>query len=218
VGVVHVGGAFHESVGAARTRRLRRAGFLLLLGRWGGAELPHHPALVGVVPALHYLALGEAEDADAGDLQRVACGRDAPELSPVGPANRPAGDNLVAFGDLVFDLGVEVGEGFVELAHEPLYVLGTSLQRGAVGLVSEVAVEDLVRQLQLPLVAHLLYVAPEDSLVLLSGHPPPPFHHRFLAPIPYARSLQWRNESFDPPRPQHVRHERPAPALPTRLL
>src|SRR5215217_7858786 len=91
---------------AARTRRLRRAGFLRLLGRWDGAKLLHHAELVEVVPTLHYLALGEAEDADASDLQRVACGRDAPELSAVGPAHRPAGDNLVVFGDLVFNLGV----------------------------------------------------------------------------------------------------------------
>ncbi len=48
------------------------------------------------------------------------------------------------------------------------------------GLVGEVAVEDLVRKLQVPLVGELLDVAPEDGLVLFCGHAVPP------SPIPLA--------------------------------
>jgi hypothetical protein len=47
---------------------------------------------------------------------------------------------------------------------------GAALERGAVGLVGEVAVEDLVHCLQVPLVGDLLDVTPEDVLVLLCGH------------------------------------------------
>src|SRR5918994_7891050 len=123
-----------------------------------------------------------------------------PELPAVGPAHPPAGDHLVALGDLVLYLGVEVGEGFLELAREPLDVLGAALQHGAVGLVGEIVVEDLIHQIQLPLVAHLLDVAPENGLVLLRRHPPPPSRSAdLLAPTRYARYLLWRNEPFDPP-------------------
>src|SRR5215217_4275884 len=52
---------------------------------------------------------------------------------------------------------------------EALYVLGTTLEGRAVGLVGDVALEDLVHYLQVILVADLLGVAVEDGLVLFSG-------------------------------------------------
>src|ERR687893_2406849 len=54
---------------------------------------------------------------------------------------------------------------------EALYVLRTTLEGRAVGLVGDVALEDLVHYLKVMLVADLLGVASEDSLVLFgSGH------------------------------------------------
>src|SRR5918998_5083022 len=49
---------------------------------------------------------------------------------------------------------------------EALYVLGAALERRAVGLVGDVAVEDLVGDLESALIKDLLNVTPEDGLVL----------------------------------------------------
>ena len=51
---------------------------------------------------------------------------------------------------------------------EALYVLGTTHEGRAVGLVSDVALEDLVHYLKVMLVADLLGVTSEDGLVLFS--------------------------------------------------
>src|SRR5215203_7031344 len=52
---------------------------------------------------------------------------------------------------------------------EALYVLRTTLDGRAVGLVGYVAVEDLVHYLEVLLVADLLSVAPEDGLIFFGG-------------------------------------------------
>ena len=52
---------------------------------------------------------------------------------------------------------------------EALYVLGTTLEGRAIGLVGDVALEDLVHYLKVLLVADLLGVTSEDNLVLFSG-------------------------------------------------
>ncbi len=52
---------------------------------------------------------------------------------------------------------------------EALYVLGTTLEGRAIGLVGDVALEDLVHYLKVMLVADLLGVTSEDNLVLFSG-------------------------------------------------
>src|SRR5918992_526964 len=133
--------------------------------------LAHQVELVVGVPALDHLAFrGEAEDADAVDLHLLSCGSDPPELAFVGAANLPAGHHLVPFGDLLLYGGMEVGESVVKLAHEPLDVFGAALEDRPVWLVGEVAIEDLVRKLQVPLVGDLLDVAPEGSLVLFGRH------------------------------------------------
>ena len=67
----------------------------------------------------------------------------------------------------------EVGEGGAKLADEPFDVLGATLEHRSIGLVGEVADEDLVRKLQVPLVGDLFDVTPEDCLVLFCGHAAP---------------------------------------------
>jgi hypothetical protein len=57
----------------------------------------------------------------------------------------------------------------VKLPLEALYVLGTTLEGRAIGLVGDVALEDLVRYLKVFLVADLLGVTSVDDLVLFSG-------------------------------------------------
>jgi hypothetical protein len=52
---------------------------------------------------------------------------------------------------------------------EALYVLRTTLEGRAVGLVGYVALEDLVHYLEVLLVADLLGVAVEDGLILFGG-------------------------------------------------
>src|SRR5215207_212705 len=52
---------------------------------------------------------------------------------------------------------------------EALYVFGTTHEGRAVGLVGDVALEDLVHYLEVLLVADLLGVTSEDSLVLFGG-------------------------------------------------
>jgi hypothetical protein len=72
----------------------------------------------------------------------------------------------------------------VKLPLEALYVFGTTHEGRAVGLVGDVALEDLVHYLEVMLVADLLGVTSVDGLVLFSGghvslsFPIPRFHFR----------------------------------------
>src|SRR5918994_1136658 len=150
--------------------------------------LPHQSELVEIVPGLHHLALrGEAEDGDYLDFHLLAAGRHVPELSFLGASQRYAIDDLVPFCDLLVDADAPVGEGQAKLRAEPLYVLGAALERRAVCLVGDIAVEDLVRYVQVTPVSDLLDVTPEDGLVLFSGHvflllpPEPPPLERAVA-------------------------------------
>jgi hypothetical protein len=92
-----------------------------------------------------------------------------------------SGDHLVTLGDLGLYGGMEVVEGTMELGLEPFYVFGAALEHRPVGLMGEVAVEYLVCELQLALVADLLDVTPEDGLVLFGGHAAPPSQPASLA-------------------------------------
>src|ERR687890_1995348 len=137
-----------------------------------GDTLAHQSELVEKVPGLHHLALlGEAEDGDCLEFHLLAGGRHVPERSLVGASYRIVAHHLGPFCDLVLDGDVKVGESRVILPLEALYVLRTTYEGRAVGLVGDVAVEDLVHYLKVMLVADLLGVASEDSLVLFgSGH------------------------------------------------
>src|SRR5829696_10499547 len=66
---------------------------------------------------------------------------------------------------------------------EALYVFGTTHEGRAVGLVGDVALEDLVHYLEVLLVADLLGVTSEDSLVLFGGG------HAILFSFPIQRFL-----------------------------
>src|SRR5918993_4573166 len=140
---------------------------MLLLG-----TLAHQAQLVVGVPGLHHLALrGEAEGGDPLDLYLPAGGRHVPERSLVGASYRIVAHHLVPFCNLVLDGDVKVGESRVILPLKALYVLRTTYEGRAVGLVGDVALEDLVHNLEVMLVADPLGVASEDSLVLFgSGH------------------------------------------------
>src|SRR5919202_3066447 len=112
---------------------------------WESSQLPHHPQLVKIVPALGHLAFRrEAEDADPRYCDLLARGGDAPKLASVGSAHRPAGDHLIALCHHILDGRVEVRETLSELAHEPLDVFWPALQHGTVRLMGQIPVEDLV--------------------------------------------------------------------------
>src|SRR5215204_287586 len=171
-------GSWHRKrAGAVKLRpylpRMSKLGNLilgLLLRSRNNAQLLHHAQLVHVVPTFHHFALlGEPEDAYPRNHHLIASGSDASELALVGAASLPTGNDLVPFGYLILDNAMKIGEGLTELAHESLDVLGATFQGSAVGLVGDVPVEDLVRQVEVPLVRDLFDVAPKDSLVLF-GH------------------------------------------------
>jgi hypothetical protein len=133
--------------------------------------LAHQAQLVVGVPALHHLALGgEAEGGHSLELYLLAGGRHAPKISLVGASYRIVAHHLVPFCNLVLYADAYVGEGRAPLPVEALYVLGTTLERRAVGLVGDIPVEDLVDELQVAPSADLLGVTPEDGLVLFGGH------------------------------------------------
>src|SRR5215211_7693207 len=158
----------------------------LLLRSRNNAQLLHHAQLVHVVPTFHHFALlGEPEDAYPRNHHLIASGSDASELALVGAASLPTGNDLVPFGYLILDNTMKIGEGLTELAHELFDVLGATFQGSAVGLVGDVPVEDLVRQVEVPLVRDLFDVAPKDGLVLF-GHRslllPPAFTGGIISP------------------------------------
>src|SRR5215213_7977003 len=158
----------------------------LLLRSRNNAQLLHHAQLVHVVPTFHHFALlGEQEDAYPRNHHLIASGSDASELALVGAASPPTGNDLVPFGYLILDDAMKIGEGLTELAHESFDVLGATFQGSAVGLVGDVPVEDLVRQVEVPLVRDLFDVAPKDGLVLF-GHRslllPPAFTGGIISP------------------------------------
>ena len=95
---------------------------------------------------------------------------DAPKLPSMGSAHPPAGGYLIALSDHVLDGGVEVWETLSELAHEPLYVLGPALQHRTIGLMGQLPVEDLVRQVEVALVTYFLDITAKDCLILLFRH------------------------------------------------
>jgi hypothetical protein len=65
-------------------------------------------------------------------------GSDAPELSSMGAAGRPAGDHLVPVAYLILYGDLQIGEGLAVLAEELLDLLGTAFLLRAVGLVGDV--------------------------------------------------------------------------------
>src|SRR5215208_6129781 len=135
-------------------------------------ELAQHAELVEAVPALyHFTLLRETEDADPGDRNPLACGRDAPELACVGDAQRPACYHPVPLSDHVLDDVFDVRESGAVLHNELLDVFRAAVQGGAVGLVGEILLgKDLVRDVKLLVLPDLLDVAPKGSLVPLDCH------------------------------------------------
>src|SRR5215212_9750597 len=70
---------------------------------WGRhhADLRQEAEHIFLRPLLDQLALGDAVDGDRGHLQVVAGARRPREIAVVFPDRGQAGDDLVAFGDLV---------------------------------------------------------------------------------------------------------------------
>src|SRR4051812_2233040 len=97
-------------------------GFSLGLGLlWGGdvPELLHHTHRVIVVPALHYLALGDPLDRDTRYLHPVTCGgTHLLSLTLVGATSPPAANHLVSFCYLVFYGAGEVRKSTAEASSE----------------------------------------------------------------------------------------------------
>jgi hypothetical protein len=105
---------------------------------------------------------------------------------------------LSPIGDLLLDAHAFVGEGLKVRGSDPLYVLGATLEGRPVGLVGDIAVEDLVHQVQVTLVRDLLDVTPDDGLVLFFGrHDAPPYREALplgwdAAPLMLPAQEAWR--------------------------
>jgi hypothetical protein len=92
---------------------------------------------------------------------------------------------------LILNNGTKVWEGLVKLAGKPFDVLGTAFLGVPVGLVGDVPVENIVHQVQIPLVAHLFDVAPKHCLILF-------FRHALFSFLP----LLWRAALVGSVRPE----------------
>src|SRR5215469_3684826 len=96
-----------------RCGRRRRRSRADPLRRWelDDAELEQQAHLVEHAPALVDLAVCEPVNEDAGDVGGASCRADTVQLAQVGATGDPAGDNLVAVGDLILEGHAEVGKG-----------------------------------------------------------------------------------------------------------
>src|SRR6476620_5552669 len=74
-------------------------------------QLAHEAELVDDVPVLDDLTVGDAHDVDDRNRHLTPRCRQSLPGSRVSAAQCLASDDLVAFGDLVLDDGMEVGEG-----------------------------------------------------------------------------------------------------------
>src|SRR5262249_3691129 len=89
--------------------------------RAGDPQLGHHSEVVGDTPMLGDLAVGDALDLHAGDLDPFASRRDAHELARLRAAERETSDDPVAFRDHLVDLEVKVRKAGSESTHDGLH-------------------------------------------------------------------------------------------------
>ena len=85
-----------------------------LLARWCVSQLSHERSHVIAGPMLDKLAVHEAVDGDAGQLDHLPSRRLPQQFTAERAAATQPGQNLVTHGDLFLDLVLGVGEGHPE--------------------------------------------------------------------------------------------------------
>jgi hypothetical protein len=137
-------------------------------------ELLQQGKVIRLGPALDDLPAGDAEHVDGVEAHRLAGRRDAHELAHVGAARRHAPHHFVAFGNQVFDLNLQIGEGGVQQREDlldPFKAVGNARGQGMVDLVRG---NDLLDAVQLVLTDDLAPTT-EQGLVIFGGHAHVPF-------------------------------------------
>jgi hypothetical protein len=124
-----------------------------LLPRLGdGADLPHHAKGVVVRPIFCDLAAGETLEREGPHRHPLAPGGGAHQFALVGPISYPPGAHLLAFGYLLLNGEVKIGEDITVPGDELLQALRTSGFLGNVGIVdNEVGGDYLLRCVQVTL-------------------------------------------------------------------
>src|SRR5215211_4968702 len=146
-----------------------------------GAYLLEHAQVIGVAPVLHKLAVLIAPY--MGLCPRYLCaGRsDAKVLASVCTAIRDAASGHLSFGEDGLDRVVHVRESAAQGRDKHLESLKTARPpRRSGGVFYIVGAKQLVGQLKVAAVEHLLRDAPEGRLVLFRRHRVSSFPTRFL--------------------------------------
>ena len=93
-------------------------------------ELLHEAQSVPVDPAFHNLAVREAGDAYAGDVDLLSRWRNSAEITFMGTSARPTSDDCFAFGDEVLDRQSKAGKGIAVKGHSLLLTFRSSANIG----------------------------------------------------------------------------------------
>src|SRR5574341_468407 len=143
-----------------------------LLSRCGhGAKVLQNAQPIELGPLFHDLASSDAADVDPGVHDLLARRRNAHELPVMRAAHREAVHDLVAFGTLVLNGEIEVGEGD-EVEQVRLFAPGLSTQRRtSAGEVRCVVVSnELVNDARIFPVIDFRIIAADDGFVGCGGH------------------------------------------------
>src|SRR5579859_561962 len=102
-----------------RVNRTSGGHIVLSLG-WRGhsTELLHHAERVVFLPLLSDLSPDDAIDHHTAGCHQLACGSDSHQISPMDASETPTGYHLVAFGYLVLNRPLAIGEGGKHLGQE----------------------------------------------------------------------------------------------------
>ena len=104
---------------------------------------------------LHHLAALDADDMNFIDMEILACGWDTHELALVGAVGNHPAYNLVALGDEVLDMSVEVREGSPEHCDRFFHPFCARLWNHRV-VLNGVDSHEIVYHCQIPTVESLL--------------------------------------------------------------
>jgi len=131
------------------------------------AELLHQALSIPVDVAFDNLAVRNASDGDAGNVDLFPGGRNAVELAFVSTAARPAGHDGFAFGNDILDRQVKVGEGRTVESCSFLFAVGAAPKIGRGGIVMRiVGAKDLIGHREIAGVPKFREQTTNDSFIV----------------------------------------------------
>jgi hypothetical protein len=149
-----------SACGAGDTLAPQASPLVGLRGCGDGAELLHETQRIPFDPLFHGLAVDDPPDRDPRQRHRLAGRGHALEVTPMLTADCPARDHLVAFGDLVLDRDLQVGEGQVELSEKSLVFDGIHRSVSARHVDLRIRGQDLIERDQT--LGRILHGEPND--------------------------------------------------------